>query len=420
MAMAPSKARGKTPGNPQAKTYYPFRWQGLNRQGGRLEGQLQGESAEQVRSELRRQGINVTKIRRERQSLLASWSNAIKPMDIAVATRQISTMLGAGVPLVQTLQMLARSHEKSGMRTLLAEIGADVETGTPLTQALRKYPRQFDDLYCDLVEAGEQSGALEQIFDRVAIYREKAEALKSKIKKALFYPAAVVLVAIVVTAILLLFVVPQFEEIFSSFGAELPTFTQLVIGLSRFLQHYWYLIFGGIGAGIFFYVRAFRRSQAVRDATDRLLLKLPVVGMILHKAAMARFARTLATTFAAGIPLVEALISAAGASGNVVYRRAILAVRDEVMAGMQVNVAMRTQAVFPDMVTQMVMIGEESGAIDEMLGKVAGIYEQQVDDAVDGLSSLIEPIIMAVLGVVVGGLVVAMYLPIFKLGSVIK
>ena len=402
-----------------AKKFYTFKWEGVNRKGQKVSGEMQGENPNQLKTELRKQGVTVSKVRRKTESLFSKYSGAIKPMDIAMISRQITTMLTAGVPLVQTLQLLSRSHEKNKMRELLSQISLDVESGTPLSQSLRKHPRYFDELYCDLVEAGEQSGALEQIYDRIATYKEKAEALKSKIKKALFYPAMVILVAIVVTTILLLFVVPQFEDIFKSFGAELPAFTQLVINISRFLQKSWYLFFGAVIVAIFLFVRAHRKSQNVRDRTDKFLLDIPVIGMILDKACLARFSRTLATTFAAGIPLVEALVSAAGASGNAVYRKAVLAVRNEVMAGMQMHVAMRTVEVFPDIVTQMVMIGEESGSIDDMLSKIAGIFEQQVDDAVDALSSLIEPFIMVVLGVLVGGLVVAMYLPIFKLGSVI-
>lgn len=403
----------------EAKKFYPYVWQGINRKGQKISGEMQGENPNQVKAELRKQGVNVSKIHRKSQSLFSKYSGAIKPMDIAMISRQITTMLSAGVPLVQTLRLLASSHEKTSMRDLLAAICAEVESGIPLSQALKKYPRHFDDLYCDLVAAGEQSGALEQIYDRIATYREKAEALKSKIKKAMMYPAAVLGIAIIVTTILLLFVVPQFEDIFKSFGAELPAFTQMVINLSRFLQHSWYIIAGGVALAIFLFVRAHRNSQKVRDQTDKAMLKLPIIGMILHKACMARFASTLSTTFAAGIPLVEAMVSAAGASGNALYRDAVMAVRNEVMAGMQMHVAMRTVEVFPDMVTQMVMIGEESGSIDDMLTKIAGIYSQQVDDAVDGLATLIEPLIMVVLGVLVGGLVVAMYLPIFKLGSVI-
>ena len=404
----------------EAKKFYPYIWQGINRKGQKVSGEMQGENPNQVKAELRKQGVNVSRIRRKSQSILSKYSGRIKAMDIAMISRQIATMLSAGVPLVQTLRLLSSSHEKVTVRDLLASICAEVESGIPLSQALKKHPIYFDDLYCDLVAAGEQSGALEQIYDRIATYREKAEALKSKIKKALMYPAAVMAVAIIVTTILLLFVVPQFEEIFKSFGAELPAFTQMVINLSRFLQKAWYIIFGAIALGIFLFVRAHRNSQKVRDQTDKAMLKLPIIGVILHKACLARFSSTLATTFAAGIPLVDAMVSAAGASGNALYRDATMAVRNEVMAGMQMHIAMRTVEVFPDMVTQMVMIGEESGSIDDMLNKIAGIYSQQVDDAVDGLSSLIEPLIMVVLGVLVGGLVVAMYLPIFKLGSVVS
>ncbi len=416
MATAP---RTQAANKAVAKKFYTFKWEGVNRKGQKVSGEMQGENPNQIKVELRKQGVTVSKVRRKTESMFSKYSGAIKPMDIAMISRQITTMLTAGVPLVQTLQLLSRSHEKNKMRELLSQISLDVESGTPLSQALSKHPRYFDELYCDLVAAGEQSGALDQIYDRIATYKEKAEALKSKIKKALFYPAMVILVAIIVTCILLLFVVPQFEDIFKSFGAELPAFTQLVINISRFLQKSWYLFFGAIIVAIFLFVRAHRKSQKVRDRTDKFLLDIPVIGMILDKACLARFARTLATTFAAGIPLVEALVSAAGASGNAVYRKAVLAVRNEVMAGMQMHVAMRTVEVFPDIVTQMVMIGEESGSIDDMLSKIAGIFEQQVDDAVDALSSLIEPFIMVVLGVLVGGLVVAMYLPIFKLGSVI-
>jgi len=396
-----------------------YTWSGVNRKGGKVSGEYQAENPNQVKGELRRQGITVTKIKKKSESFLSKMGNKINPMDIAVASRQIATMLQAGVPLVQSFNIISKSVEKPAMRELIGEVAAEVESGTALSESLRKHPRYFDALYCDLIEAGEQSGALETIYERVAIYKEKAEALKSKIKKAMFYPVSVIIVAIIVTTILLLFVIPQFEEIFASFGAELPAFTQFVIGISRFLQDYWPFIFGGIFALGFGYVQAFRRSQGVKDATDRFILRIPVINPILHKAAMARFARTLSTTFAAGIPLIDALKSASGASGSVVYRNAIDAIRIEVTGGMQMNVAMRTVNLFPDMVTQMVMIGEESGSLDSMLDKVANIYEQQVDDAVDGLTSLIEPLIMAVLGVLVGGMVVAMYLPIFKLGSVV-
>jgi len=395
-----------------------YNWKGINRKGGKVSGQLQGDSLEAVKAELRKQGVNVTRINKKAKSLF-SFGNKVSPMDIAIISRQIATMLGAGVPLVQSLQLIAKSNEKPALRELMSAIGGEVATGTPLSKTLRGYPKYFDDLYCDLVDAGEESGALETIYDRISIYKEKSEALKSKIKKAMFYPAAVLAVAGVVTMLLLLFVIPQFQDIFAGFGAELPAFTLFVLAISDAVQSYWYIILAAVIAAIVLFKKAHLKSQKVRDNTDKFVLKIPVISTILDKAAVARFARTLSTTFAAGIPLVDALISAAGASGNYVYRSAIQNVRTEVMAGMQMNIAMKTTAVFPDMVSQMVMIGEESGDLDGMLSKVADIYEQQVDDAVDALTSLLEPMIMVVLGVVVGGLIVAMYLPIFQLGSVI-
>jgi len=396
-----------------------FKWRGVNRKGNKISGELKAESLAIAKAELTRQGIIVQKITRYQESVLARYTQTIKPMDIAVLTRQITTMLTAGVPFVQTLKLLAGSHEKRPMREMLASICAEVETGIQPSQALRKYPKYFDTLYCDLVASGEQSGSMDAVFDRIATYKEKAEALKSKIKKALFYPAMVIIVALVVSAILLLYVVPEFDKIFKSFGAELPAFTRFVINISNIVQHYWYLVFGGIIVAMIVYGQSYRRMESVRDGTDKMVLKLPVIGLILQKAALARFARTLSTTFSAGLPLIDGLIAAAGSSGNAIYRKAVMKVRSEVMAGMQMNVAMRTVDVFPDMVIQMIMIGEESGSIDDMLGKVATIYEQQVDDAVDALSSLIEPFIMVILGILVGGLVIAMYLPIFKLGGVI-
>ena len=397
-----------------------FVWKGVNRRGQKISGEIKAETLSQGKAELIRQGIVIEKIRRKTESLFAQYGQSIKPMDIAVLTRQIATMLTAGVPFVQTLQLLAGSHDKKPMREMLANICTEIEAGIPPSKALRQYPRHFDDLYCDLVASGEQSGALDAIFDRIAIYREKAEALKSKIKKAMFYPATVLFVALIVSAILLLYVVPEFDKIFKSFGAELPAFTQMVINLSQFMQTYWYYAAGTIVVLVIVYIHSYRRMESVRDNTDKFILRIPIVGIILQKAALARFARTLSTTFAAGLPLIDGLIAAAGSSGNAVYRKAILSVRNEVMAGMQMNIAMRTTEVFPEMVIQMIMIGEESGALDEMLSKVAGIYEQQVDDAVDALSSMIEPLMMVILGTLVGGLVIAMYLPIFKLGSVIK
>ncbi|MBC7008989.1 type II secretion system F family protein [Pseudoalteromonas sp. BZK2] len=397
-----------------------FQWVGVNSRGKKLEGELSGQSIALVKAQLRKQGITPSKVKRKAKPLFGIKSvQKITPKDIALITRQIATMLMAGVPLIQTIEMIGSGTKNKSITKLMEGIGDEVKAGVPLSQALRKHPRYFDDLYCDLVASGEQSGALDKIFDRVALYKEKAEALKSKIKKAMFYPIAVLVVAVIVTSILLIFVVPQFQDIFNGFGAELPGFTLMVIGISEFMQEYWWIILIAIIAAGFAYKEALLKSKKLRDANDRAILKLPVIGMILNKAAVARYARTLSTTFAAGVPLVDALDSAAGASGNAVYRYAILEIKAEVSSGNLMNWAMRNSKIFPDMVIQMVAIGEESGSLDGMLAKVATIYEQEVDDAVDGLSSLLEPLIMAVLGVLVGGLIVAMYLPIFQLGSVI-
>jgi type IV pilus assembly protein PilC len=397
---------------------FTFQWKGVNRAGQKTSGELKGTNVAEIRSILKAQGVTPKSVRKKSAALF-KFDPKINAMDIAMVTRQVATMLAAGVPLVTTLELLGRGHEKPKMRELLGVIISDVQSGIPLSNALRPHRRYFDDLYVDLVAAGEHSGALDIVFDRIAIYKEKAEALKSKIKKAMFYPAAVVVVAVGVTVLLLLFVVPQFEDIFAGFGAELPAFTQLVLKISRGLQASWHLFFAAIFISIFLFVRAHRNSQMVRDRVDEMVLKIPAIGDILHKGAMARFARTLATTFSAGVPLIDGLESAAGASGNAVYRKALLKVKQEVISGMQMNVAMRTTNLFPDMLIQMVMIGEESGSLDNMLNKVATIYEMQVDDAVDGLSSLIEPIMMVVIGTVVGGLIIAMYLPIFQMGNIV-
>jgi len=397
-----------------------FQWVGVNARGKKLEGELTGSSIALIKAQLRKQGITPSKVKRKPKPLFGIKSvQKITPKDIALITRQIATMLMAGVPLIQSIELIASGAKNKSVAKLMDEVGDEVKAGVPLSQALRKHPRYFDDLYCDLVASGEQSGALDKIFDRVAIYKEKAEALKSKIKKAMFYPISVIVIAVIVTSILLIFVVPQFQDIFSGFGAELPSFTLMVIGISEFLQEYWWIILIALIAFGYIYKEALIRSKKFRDANDRAILKLPVIGMILNKAAVARYARTLSTTFAAGVPLVDALDSAAGASGNAVYRYAILEIKAEVSSGNLMNWAMKNAKIFPDMVVQMVAIGEESGSLDGMLAKVATIYEQEVDDAVDGLSSLLEPLIMAVLGVLVGGLIVAMYLPIFQLGSVI-
>jgi len=405
---------------PKAKTLDVFVWQGVNRKGKKIGGELSAHNVIALKAQLRKQGITPSKVKKKAKPLFGlSNDKAITPADIAIISRQIATMLGAGVPLVQTIEMIGKGHNNGNMQKLLGEIGTKLSSGIPLSDCLRDHPRQFDDLYCDLVASGEQSGSLETIYDRIATYKEKAEALKAKIKKAMTYPIAVLVIAGVVTSILLIFVVPVFQEIFAGFGAELPGFTLFVVGISDFMVAYWHLGLGAIFAFIFLFKRAHRNSLKLRDQVDRRILKLPVIGDLLEKAAVARYARTLSTTFAAGVPLIDALESAAGASGNAVFRDAILEVRAEVTSGMQMNLAMRNCSIFPDMVIQMVAIGEESGAVDDMLSKVANVYEAEVDNAVDSLTSLLEPMIMAVLGVVIGGLIIAMYLPIFQIGMIV-
>ncbi|MEW6989283.1 type II secretion system F family protein [Colwelliaceae bacterium 6441] len=397
-----------------------FQWQGVNRKGKKVSGELSAASLLELKAQLRKQGVTPGRIKKKAKPLFGlGGDKKILPADIAVITRQIATMLGAGVPLVQSIEMIGKGHNNGNMQKLLADVGNKLQSGIPLSECLREHPQFFDSLYCDLVQSGEQSGALETIYERIATYKEKAEALKSKIKKAMTYPIAVLVVAAIVTSILLIFVVPVFKEIFDSFGAELPSFTLLVLAISEFMQAYWYLGLGAIFLTIFLFKKAHLKSQKFRDSVDRKILKLPVIGELLEKAAVARYARTLSTTFAAGVPLPDALESAAGASGNAVFRDAILEIRSEVTSGMQMNLAMRNCNIFPDMVIQMVAIGEESGAVDDMLAKVATVYEQQVDDAVDNLTALLEPMIMAVLGVVIGGLIIAMYLPIFQIGMVV-
>ena len=413
--MAASNAKAATP-----KVLDSFTWQGVNRKGKKVKGELSAASVLELKSQLRKQGITPGRIKKKPKPLFGiGGDKPITAADIAVVTRQIATMLGAGVPLVQTIEMIGKGHNNGNMQKLLGEIGNKLQSGIPLSECLREHPIFFDELYCDLVHSGEQSGALETIYDRIATYKEKAEALKAKIKKAMTYPVAVLIIATIVTSILLIFVVPVFQEIFAGFGAELPGFTMFVIGISEFMQSYWYMMLGAIFIGGFLFKRAHRNSPKLRDNVDKTILKFPVVGELLQKAAIARYARTLSTTFAAGVPLIDALASAAGASGNAVFRDAILEIRNEVSSGMQMNLAMRNCSIFPDMVIQMVAIGEESGAVDDMLAKVATVYEQEVDNAVDSLTSLLEPMIMAVLGVVIGGLIIAMYLPIFQIGQVI-
>ncbi|MCO1695866.1 type II secretion system F family protein [Pseudomonas aeruginosa] len=371
-----------------------------------------------VKARLRKQGINPLKVRKKGITLFGAGKK-IKPMDIALFTRQMATMMGAGVPLLQSFDIIGEGFENPNMRKLVDEIKQEVAAGNSLANSLRKKPQYFDDLYCNLVDAGEQSGALETLLARVATYKEKTEALKAKIKKAMTYPIAVVIVALVVSAILLIKVVPQFQSVFANFGAELPAFTQMVIGLSETLQEWWLLVLiAMLGIG-FALKELYKRSKGFRDTIDRAILKAPIVGAIVYKSAVARYARTLSTTFAAGVPLVEALDSVSGATGNVVFKSAVAKIKQDVSSGMQLNFSMRTTNVFPSMAIQMAAIGEESGSLDDMLGKVAGFYEDEVDNAVDNLTTLMEPMIMAVLGVLVGGLIVAMYLPIFQLGKVI-
>ncbi len=395
-----------------------FEWEGKDQRGQKVKGQTQGPNAEWVKAQLRRKGTVPIKVRKKRASR-QSKGKKIDTSDIAVFSRQLSTMLSSGVPLVQAFEIISQGADKQQMRELVAAIKNDIESGTNLNQALAKHPKYFDDLFCNLVAAGEQSGTLETLLDKIATYKEKTEALKSKVRKATYYPAAILIVGFIVTAILLIFVIPEFENLFDTMGGDLPAFTRMVVELSEFFQAYWYLIFGAIiGAGIAAF-KAHQRSKRFADFVDRLTLKLPVFGDIANKAAVARFARTLSTMSAAGVPLVEALDSVAATSGNVVYKDAILRMRDDTMTGTQLNVSMESQQLFPNMVTQMTAIGEESGSMDGMLAKVADFYEAEVDNLVDGLTSLMEPMIIAVLGVVVGGLVIAMYLPIFQMGQAI-
>ena len=396
-----------------------FAWEGKDKNGNKSKGKIDAESIAFAKALLRKQGIIPSKVVKERASAFGKSGKKTTPMDIALFTRQLATMMKAGVPMVQAFDIVAGGVEKDGLKKMIFEVRNDVASGTGLAASLRKFPLFFDDLFCNLVHAGEQSGALETMLDRIATYKEKTEELKAKIKKAMTYPIAVIIVGVVVSAILLIKVVPQFESIFKGFGADLPAFTLFVVGLSNYAQAYWYIALGAIFAFIFAFKMVHRKSEAFRDGVDRFSLKVPVIGEILHKAAIARFSRTLSTTFAAGVPLVNALESAAGASGNVVYRSAIFQVRNGVSTGQSLQNAARMTGVFPNMAVQMIAIGEEAGSLDEMLDKVASFYEAEVDNAVDNLTSLMEPMIMAFLGVMVGGLVIAMYLPIFKLGEVV-
>jgi type IV pilus assembly protein PilC len=396
----------------------PFLWEGTDRNGKKIKGKSLANDEASVRADLRRQGVVPTRIRKQSKGLF-SGGGKITTADIALFSRQLATMLAAGIPLVQAFEIVGNGHENAAMQKLILSVKADVEGGSALAEALAKHPLYFDDLFVNLVEAGEQAGALESLLDKVATYKEKTEAIKKKIKKALTYPAAVLAVAFIVTTILLIFVIPSFEDLFRGFGADLPSFTRMVIDLSAFVRTQGVFLAGGIGIAIGSFLYFQKRSRKFRHYLDRLMLKLPIIGPILQKAAIARYARTLSTMFAAGVPLVEAMESVAGATGNIVYEEAVLSMRDEVATGQRLQVAMENTDLFPNMVIQMIAVGEESGSLDEMSSKVADFFEDDVDNAVDNLSSLLEPMIMAILGVLVGGLVVAMYLPIFKLGAVV-
>jgi len=399
------------------KKSLPFEWEGRDRKGNRVSGKLLADNRHSAWLDLQRQGIVPSTIKR--QGAVISRGKKVATEDLAIFFRQLATMLASGIPLVQGLGIVGAGHEKPAMQELILDIRSQIESGLTLHEALAKHPLHFDSLAVNLVEAGEQAGALETLLDKIATYKEKTEAVKKKIKKALFYPTAVLCVAVIVTIILLIFVIPQFESLFKGFGADLPWFTQMVVSLSRFVQDEGFLLLGIVVAAFwtFFYFK--KRSKPMQQAIDRLMLKLPIVGPIMVKASIARYARTLATTFAAGVPLVEALTSVSGATGNIVYEQAVLRMRDEIATGQRLQRAMEETKLFPNMVTQMIAVGEESGSLDQMASKVADFYELEVDSAVDAMSSLLEPLIMAILGVLVGGLVIAMYLPIFKLGSVV-
>jgi type IV pilus assembly protein PilC len=392
-------------------------WEGKDKRGHKIRGKALAANEAALRADLRRQGVAATRVKTKGRGI--GGGGKVNNEDIAVFSRQLATMMSAGIPMVQAFEIIGNGHEKPAMQKLVLDIKANIEGGSTLHESLAKHPLYFDDLFVNLVEAGEQAGALETLLDKIATYKEKTEALKKKIKKALFYPAAVLVVAVVVSVILLIFVIPQFESLFKGFGADLPAFTQMVVNLSRFVQSqgWWMLLLVGAGFYAFFYFK--KRSRKMQLVLDRVMLKFPIIGPILQKSAIARFARTLSTMFAAGVPLVEAMGSVAGATGNIVYEEAVMRMKDEVATGQRLQRAMENVGLFPNMVVQMIAVGEESGSLDTMSGKVAEFYEAEVDNAVDSMSSLLEPLIMAVLGVLVGGMVIAMYLPIFKLGSVV-
>ena len=394
---------------------YVFEWEGKDRNGKPVRGEVRAAGENQVQATLRRQGVMVQKVKKRK----TASARRIKPKDIAIFTRQLATMMKAGVPLLQSFDIVGRGNPNPSVNKLLNQVRTDVETGTSLSAAFRKHPLYFNALYCNLVEAGEAAGILEELLDRLATYMEKTEAIKSKVKSALMYPTAVIVVAFVVVVVIMIFVIPAFEEVFDSFGADLPAPTLLVIAISEFFVAYWWIVFGALGGGLYFFMQAWKRNLKVQRVMDRVLLKLPVFGTLVEKSTVARWTRTMSTMFAAGVPLVEALDSVGGASGNSLYADATTQIQREVATGTSLTMAMNNARIFPSMVLQMTAIGEESGSLDHMLGKAADFYEQEVDDMVAGLSSLMEPIIIVVLGTIIGGIVVSMYLPIFQLGQVV-
>jgi len=417
--MATTRAATRPTTQQRANPYTQFQWEGKDKRGQVMKGVTSAKSANMLRAELRKQGINPTTVKEQKKPMFGGAGKRISALDIAVFSRQIATMLQSGVPMVQSFEILSGGQKNPKMRLMLEDIGASLSGGSTLYESLGRHPLQFDNLYRNLVRAGEGAGVLDTVLDTLATYKERIEALKGKIRKAMFYPAGIFAVAILVSSILLIWVIPQFEEVFSSFGAELPAFTMMYVHASRFMVSWWWLVFGVLIGSVFAYLAVLKRSAKMREFVDRTMLKIPVVGNILHQSAIARFARTLALTFKAGVPLVEALDICSGATGSIVYDNAIKRIRDDVSVGYSLNMSMNQVGIFPHMVTQMTAIGEEAGALDTMLFKVADFYEQEVNNAVDALASLLEPFIMVIIGVLVGGMVIAMYLPIFKLAATI-
>ncbi|MBV6809747.1 type II secretion system F family protein [Xanthomonas campestris pv. pennamericanum] len=419
MSVARNAIKKQTVDRSTAQQLQLFLWEGTDKRGIKMKGEQTARNMNMLRAELRRQGINPSIVKPKPKPLFGAAGKKITPKDIAFFSRQMATMMKSGVPIVGSLEIIGEGHKNPRMKKMVGQVRADIEGGSSLYESISKHPVQFDELYRNLVRAGEGAGVLETVLDTVATYKENIEALKGKIKKALFYPAMVIAVALIVSAILLIFVVPQFEEVFKGFGAELPAFTQMIVGASRFMVSYWWIMLFVVAGTIIGFIFAYKRSPGMQHTMDRLILRVPVIGQIMHNSSIARFARTTAVTFKAGVPLVEALGIVAGATGNRVYEDAVLRMRDDVSVGYPVNMAMKQVNLFPHMVIQMTAIGEEAGALDSMLFKVAEYFEQEVNNAVDALSSLLEPMIMVFIGVVVGGMVIGMYLPIFKLGAVV-